>query len=94
MWLAVPKCAVPNQGPTLCRMASIPHGTTINAQGAQPNMSQSQSGTKLVASIKPVDITPFFIDTNPKQPQPFPSMNFSASKQNRIPGDLTKFDSE
>lgn len=92
VWLAIPKCAVPTQDPTLCRMASIPHGTTINAQGAQPSMDKSQSGTKLLASIPKVDITPFFINTTNKNA--FPSQTFSSDKNDRIPGDLTKFDSK
>lgn len=95
VWLAVPKCEVSpkNQGATLCRMASIPHGTTINAQAAQPNMSKPQPGSKLGDSIKPVNITPFFIG-QPKSTNAFPSQTFSKDKNDRIPGDLTKFDSK
>ena len=33
LWIAVPTHQVPAEGPTVVRMASIPHGTTIEAQG-------------------------------------------------------------
>jgi hypothetical protein len=33
LWAAVPKTSNPNVGPTVIRLASIPHGTTIVAQG-------------------------------------------------------------
>jgi hypothetical protein len=33
VWLSVPPTTVPAEGATLVRMASIPHGTTIEAQG-------------------------------------------------------------
>ena len=34
VWLSVPATTVPEEGATIVRMASIPHGTTIEAQGA------------------------------------------------------------
>lgn len=99
VWLAVPKCDVspPKQAPTLCRMASIPHGTTINAQGVQPAVGNPTPGAKLADSIKRVDITPFFLPNQGRPagtPQPFPSQTFSTSNEDRIPGDLTKFASK
>jgi len=33
IWLAVPGTTDPAEGATVVRMASIPHGTTIEAQG-------------------------------------------------------------
>jgi len=33
LWMIVPATTNPQEGVTLTRMASIPHGTTINAQG-------------------------------------------------------------
>ena len=33
MWLAIPKTTDPNVSPTVARLASIPHGTAIVAQG-------------------------------------------------------------
>ena len=33
VWLSVPATTVPEEGATIVRMASIPHGTTIEAQG-------------------------------------------------------------
>src|SRR5208283_1268057 len=53
IWLAVPATTNPAEAATYVRMASIPHGTTINLQG---------SATAIVAgppSIPPIDPTPF-----------------------------------
>jgi hypothetical protein len=60
VWLSVPPTTAPAEGATLVRMASIPHGTTIEAQGT----SFTVAGGPV---IKPVDITPFPIG-NPGGP--------------------------
>jgi hypothetical protein len=82
MWVIVPKTNAPAEGPTLSRMASIPHGTTINAQGT---FFTVQGGPK----IDPVDITPFTISGN--KPIPFPSQTLTNQGTPRIPQDLTAF---
>lgn len=92
MWIAVPACAKsPIQGPTLCRMASIPHGTTINAQGAAPNIGQPTKGKP---TIPPVDITPF-LTGQPQSKEPFPSQKINTKGQppstDRLPADLSLF---
>ncbi|WP_146101777.1 heme-binding protein [Rhodopila globiformis] len=82
LWVIVPKTNVPEEGPTLARMASIPHGTTINAQGT---FFTVQGGPK----IDPVDITPIAIGTG--KLVPFPSQTVTNQGTPRIPQDLTSF---
>jgi hypothetical protein len=62
-------------------MASIPHGTTINAQGTALHVD---GGPR----IDPVDITPFPIG-NPASRIRFPSQTASDSATARIPQDLS-----
>jgi hypothetical protein len=85
IWLYVPATTLPEECVTLARMASIPHGTTINALGT----FKSKAGKP---HIDPVDITPH-LDANdhPLPPRVLP--NLVADNQNtfRIPQDLTPF---
>ncbi|KAF7192015.1 hypothetical protein HII31_06660 [Pseudocercospora fuligena] len=91
--MLVPNCASPTQGATMNRMASVPHGTTINAQGLAPKAMQSTTTAALVKSIAKVSITPFNIG------KPNSLANFFQDRQtigtgkvaNRLPGNLTKF---
>jgi hypothetical protein len=83
IWLCVPPTTDPALGQTVARMASIPHGTTIEAQGT----SSTAPGAPV---IPPVDITPFFIG-NPANKVPFPSQTAAAPNTARIPQDLTPF---
>lgn len=81
IWIAVPSTSDPAEPTqTLARMASIPHGTTINAQG-------TASTTPGAPTIPPVDITPFFSSSG--QRIRFPSQTASAQGTARIPQDLT-----
>jgi hypothetical protein len=85
LWMHVPATTVdPVLGESLARMASIPHGTTINAQCLEPTTNIAGPPT-----IPPVDITPFvdFIGT----PVAFPSQIASNTNTPRLPQDLTKF---
>jgi len=52
VWLSVPATTVPEEGATIVRMASIPHGTTIEAQGTSFTVAGGPQ-------IDPVNITPF-----------------------------------
>ena len=52
-WANIPATAIPNEKPSVVRMASIPHGTTINAQGFGLTAPQPL--------INPTTITPFAI---------------------------------
>ncbi len=84
IWLSVPATNVPIIGPTVARMASIPHGTTIEAQG---NFFTVPGGPR----IDPVDITPTVIATGQKVANKFPSQTASNQQTARIPQDLTPF---
>jgi len=83
LWMAVPATADPHEGGTLVRMASIPHGTTIEAQGT----SSTVKGKPTIAKI---GITPFTTG-QPKSTIPFPSQQAADEKTARIPQDLSSF---
>ena len=84
LWMAVPATGDPAEGTTFMRMASIPHGTTVLAQGKA-----------VTANGKPtfpvVPITPFSIGSAPNSGSPFPSQTAAAAGTVRIPQDLTPF---
>jgi hypothetical protein len=87
LWMDVPATQVPpfNQ-PSVTRMASIPHGTTINAQGI------FKLGNPGKPTIDPVDITPIVIATGqPVPPGTFPSQDANNKNTPRIPQDLDPF---
>jgi hypothetical protein len=77
IWATVPKTTNPAEVPTVVRMASIPHGTTILAQGIASSIAGPPQFT-------PVDITPFAIG-NPAQKIQFPESNLSIPTQFRSP---------
>ncbi len=83
VWLIVPPTQDPAEGSTIVRMASIPHGTTINAQGAFRTFSGPPT-------INPVDITPF-VEGNPTAKIRFASQTAVNHGTPRIPQDLTSF---
>lgn len=84
LWMAVPPTSDPAEGTTFMRMASIPHGTTILAQGKA-----------VTAAGKPtfpvVPITPFGTGSDPGSGSPFPSQTAARAGTVRIPQDLTPF---
>ena len=97
VWLHVPKADF-NTGSSVVRMASIPHGTTINAQGLVPTRDTSKDsvlgGVAGPPDIKDIDTTPFTLG-NPKDRQTqFFGESMNATNQNRfrIPQNLEKFD--
>ncbi len=83
LWMAVPATTDPHEGGTLVRMASIPHGTTIEAQGTSANVTGKPD-------IKAIDITPFTTG-QPTSKVPFPSQTATSEKTARIPQDLAPF---
>lgn len=86
LWVIVPPTQDPHEGSTLARMASIPHGTTINAQGTfQQHAGAPNFGTQ--------DITPF-AEGSPGSLIPFASQTATAAGTPRIPQDLTAFISQ
>ncbi len=84
VWLSVPSTTSPEEKATLARMASIPHGTTVNAQGRS---FPSPDGRP---RIDAVDITPFPVG-NPTNPIRFPSQDVTDAGTFRIPQDLKNF---
>jgi hypothetical protein len=85
LWMHVPATTTdPVLGDSLVRMASIPHGTTINAQCLAPTTSIAGP-----PHIPAVDITPFVINTSTLVK--FASQTASNTDTPRLPQDLTKF---
>lgn len=83
MWLSVPKTSHPAEPHTLARMASIPHGTTIVAQGG---VIATVAGKPTIASI---DITPTAGGTTNKIV--FPSQTATNQNTARLPQNLQPF---
>ena len=86
IWMVVPSTTDPAEGATIVRMASIPHGTTIEPRERRPPPPESPT-------IPAVNITPFPTgqpDTPPNQ-IPFPSQTATNNDTARIPQDLTSF---
>jgi hypothetical protein len=77
----VPATTNPSDGPTLMRMASIPHGTTILAQG----VSSTKDGPP---HIPPVSITPTINQSGALHR--FDSQTAKNNATARIPQDLSK----
>lgn len=82
VWLQVPASTNPQDGVSVVRMASIPHGTTINLQG-------SSTSTAGAPTIPPLDPTPFSLGGG--APFRFPSQTASDPHTFRIPQDLGPF---
>jgi hypothetical protein len=86
LWMHIPQTkTTPVLAESLVRMASIPHGTTINAQGLAPTAS-----IKGPPMIPPVEITPFVIG-RPETLIRFASQTAASINTPRIPQDLSKF---
>jgi hypothetical protein len=86
LWMAIPATTDPDEAVSLVRMGSIPHGTTIQAQGTSIAINGKPN-------IQPIGITPFTVPTptQPGQPVTFPSQTATATDTARIPQDLTSF---
>ncbi|KAK5675615.1 hypothetical protein LTS10_011715 [Elasticomyces elasticus] len=95
MWLHVPESTVnPTIGATVVRMASIPHGTTINAQGLVPKEHEdtASGGAKGKPQFDKIDITPTLLADG--TPIPFPSLKSENKFPPRIPQNLEMFNKE
>jgi LysM domain len=77
IWATVPQTEHPQEMPTVVRMASIPHGTTVLAQGIASPSSEGPI-------IPDINITPFVIG-NPAKLVPFPESNLSNPSEFRTP---------
>jgi hypothetical protein len=87
LWMHIPATTTtPVLATSLVRMASIPHGTTINAQSLEPTAPISGP-----PNIPPVSITPFVIGSSPPHLITFASQTAANPDTPRIPQDLTKF---
>jgi hypothetical protein len=75
IWATVPQTEHPQEVPTVVRMASIPHGTTVLAQGVASTSSEGPH-------IQDINITPFQIG-NPAKTVNFPEPNLSTPSQFR-----------
>jgi hypothetical protein len=80
LWICVPPTTDPKEGQEVARMASIPHGTTVLAQGTSSTINGPPT-------IPAVSITPFQGATH----FPFASQTATAHGSARIPQDLTSF---
>lgn len=90
VWIHVPESKVnPKLGASLCRMASIPHGTTINAQCLDKPINKDGPPRIPVRGPQP------FLIGNPTG-RKFPFDNLDVTKQDtaRIPQDLSLFNDE
>ena len=84
IWLNVPATTSPTEPVTVARMASIPHGVTIVAQGiALPPIPAKPT-------IDPLDMTPL-IGRDPTKPFRFQNQTATNATTRRIPQDLTAF---
>lgn len=81
IWLTVPETTNPAEPPTVVRMASIPHGTTMLAQG-------SSTGFQGPPTFPVIDIVP--ISNKTGSPQDFPERDLSKSTPYRSPPEQTK----
>jgi hypothetical protein len=78
LWVAVPATSNPKEVPTVARLASIPHGTTIVAQGT----ATTAAGPPV---IPPAGIKPFTIG-QPGQTTDFPEQTLATASQFRTAG--------
>ncbi|KAF5227915.1 hypothetical protein FAUST_11453 [Fusarium austroamericanum] len=84
-WLNVPQTNNnPVEGNTLVRLGSIPHGTTINAQGNPPDVTEGPP------QISKRPINPFVIG-KPDDIQVKPSQTAALNNTARLPQDLSRF---
>ncbi|KAK5715954.1 hypothetical protein LTR15_009779 [Elasticomyces elasticus] len=95
MWLHVPESTInPTIGASVVRMASIPHGTTINAQGLVPQKHEDtiSGGSKGGPKFEKLDITPIVLANGGLAH--FPSLKSENKFSPRIPQNLDKFNDE
>jgi hypothetical protein len=78
LWLDIPETTDPKESPTVARLASIPHGTTIVAQG-------TASATAAAPRIPTVDITPFTVN-QPKSTVSFGEQTLATKSAFRTAG--------
>jgi hypothetical protein len=75
IWITVPKTTDPNEVASVARLANIPHGTALLAQGTPKSIAGAPT-------FKTVDITPFVIG-QPSNKIPFPNQTLSNPPKNQ-----------
>jgi hypothetical protein len=70
LWITIPATTDPAVSASIARLASIPHGTTILAQG----VSSEADGPP---TIPPANLNPFPVNATPPGPSPFPEQNLN-----------------
>ena len=78
LWVAIPKTTNPNVPPSVARLASIPHGTTILLQGTASTAAAAPNIP--AASIKP------FTTGQPNSPFDFPEQTLTTKTSFRTSG--------
>jgi hypothetical protein len=81
LWVNIPATTVPEVPPSVARLASIPHGTTIVAQGR----TRRDAGPPTIAKTS---IVPFGVGTDPTKPDnliDFPERDLSQATDFRTP---------
>lgn len=103
VFMFVPASTSPNQPATINRMGSIPHGTTINAQGIQPPIPPTKRPFDPTKDIPPSDILPFKLNTPSDKPAKqkifsgpdHHQLDFKGNfNDDRLPTPLNKFSSK
>jgi hypothetical protein len=82
LWAVVPFTTDPPVPPTVVRMGSIPHGTTIHAQGV------TEPAASAGPLIREIDINPLAL--NGEKQFPFPEQDLSKPTRFRSSGDQVK----
>jgi hypothetical protein len=88
IWATVPKTTAPQEPPTVVRMASIPHGTAVLAQGKASVIAGPPD-------IKDTDIIPFSVGHQPDKGSfadaelSFPELNLAKKTKFRQPSDAS-----
>jgi hypothetical protein len=86
IWLAVPSATDPAEGATIVRMASVPGGATIEAQGK----SSTAAGKPVIPAVSITPCTAGQPDDQRNQVS-FPSQAAAGHGTARIPRDVTSF---
>lgn len=84
-WLNVPATTAPHAPASVVRLASVPHGTSVLAQGSSKELDGPPP-------IEPVDITPF-VTGHPDQQIPFPNettLSHHSTLRNKLPAGITQ----
>lgn len=91
VWMVIPATQSPAGGPSVVRMGSIPHGTTINAQGTYSTIQ----GPPTIPPMNTADTTPPnginpFVRTMGVSLVNTPSLTAANKETARIPQDLSR----